>query len=310
MHRITDGSDPAPGADGEIVSARLFFDNRGHVSNVSFGAITLPSGSLDELVAADNGTVPGYLDDVLNTPDNWLGKLVNGNVLELTHEDADAVVVDTVLNNVAEAGGTITFTYADTEFDAKGHYTNDNADTFTLDILAASDPWLSIAAAAGGATLAHTGPGVTDTTIDSIVLGANVSGSGLDVDIRTFEFDARGHYVQIDDNTTSISYIGDDYISAVTSNDAGDVDVNISHKSAGLDASPVSTVTYTGGTGIDVTGNTTQDYDGAGHFHGGPTDTVTITLDLTEVSGYNGSAKQVLMNDNGTIKWQNTAECP
>lgn len=55
------------------------------------------------------------------------------------------------------------------------------------------------------------------------------------------------------------------------------------------------------GTYIDLTEN-----------NDGGDETITIDVDLTEVSGYNGSNDQVLVNESGTIKWVDLANfvCP
>jgi len=37
---------------------------------------------------------------------------------------------------------------------------------------------------------------------------------------------------------------------------------------------------------------------------------VTLQANFADVNGYDGAKKQVLVNDNGTIKWVDTAECP
>lgn len=175
---------------------RLKWDDRGHLDTILDDNTTASGNFTDELVSVEDGKVPGFLNDVLDTPGDWLGKNINGNTLEITHEDAQNKDANKDLDfSVVEAVGTVTWTYYDTiEFDDKGHNRGTEVQkTFDLNILPASDPWLEIIGIVGGASLSHIGPHLEDHT--NAPLQDLTSNDGtITFTYNILSFDEKGHH--------------------------------------------------------------------------------------------------------------------
>lgn len=291
---------------------RLGWDDTGHVRLLQDEDTTVSGSFTDIYVAVEGGKTPGYLDDVLDTPDDWLDKTINVNVLELRHEDAQAVA-DTVDFDIAHAGGTITWTYPDDlDFDAKGHFNNAGANqNFTFDVLPASDPWLEIAGVAGGATIAHIGPDVEDHT-DAPIESITSNDGTITFEWNIFSFDSKGHHRAAGAATdTGLINIegGDDYIDVNLTDEGGnEVSVEISHADPQATS---ATVTFAASDPLDISsssGGTDMDFDAKGHYNEA-NKTITISIDWSEITGWDAGETQVLMNVSGSVKWVTASGC-
>lgn len=178
----------------------------------------------------------------------------------------------------------------------------------------------------------------TTTAINSIGAGA---GTIVEIQGADLSFDAKGHNRAAGLGTTTLEqqFLGDDWLTplvgAGTGDAAGGVDVTYQHEDAQASVVSLTPVgSYTNpGTGVVRLNSGTVPVDARGHVNdadvaantndidfvatspltrtvsaAGGDATVTYAIDFTAIPGYSAGARQVLVNNAGTIRWETVAE--
>lgn len=249
------------------------------------------------------------------------------------HADAQAAVVslEPMGSYTSPSSGVLRLPASTVPVDDKGHVNTGSSATNNRDITFSGDNWLlwTIGAAGGNGTveIEHNGAQAVSTTLDPHG-GWTAPGSGV---VRFAEsdipLDANGHVNDTSSSTTNrdITFTSSDSsVSISATAAAGNATVDITGAGGGqgyedVHYNGVSQEAVTDGGVIDFddqqtpTAGTQQvdwsiigDTAGTAQVRG----EVDIDAFLKALSGYSGVKKQVLVNDNGTIKWVDTAECP
>lgn len=297
-----------------ITPVTLAQDDAGHIHTFTAGGDTVANlaGASDELVASQAGQVAGYLEDVAAAADPWTEINTNGADVEWGHADADpngngaGIGADSeikagdawtlIRNNADPALGAA----SDAAFDEKGHYYDGDRWVFHADAQASV---LSLTPMGS-----YTAPNTSTLRLPASSVPVDDKGH-----VNTGESVSNDRDIQFTSSDSSAT------ITVTAAGGNGTVDITGTGDGHGFETVTTGATTLNKEDGGIIEFLTTTASSGAqsvdfSQANNGDTAEISGEVDidayLKALSGYSGVKKQVLVNDNGTIKWVDTAECP
>lgn len=260
-----------------ITPVTLAQDDAGHIHTFTAGTPTVANlaGASDELVASQAGQVAGFLDDVLRPVANAGGD---------THLTTAAVGADVEITHIGPGAAVDTLI-------PMGSYTAPDAATLRLAGVVTGIP---------KDTTGHINDAGLAAGNRDIILAGD-AWVGLTASAAGNNGTITGAHANKQATTDSQTLLKD----FTLSNSSGSVIVEFDRQTVRTDAKGHNDTIAASAKQFVHSATSPLTVTAAAN-------TITHAIDWTAITGYVASAsvKQVLVNDNGTIKWVDTAECP